>query len=268
MQLTIMTMAKLSDALPSLDFLERSLSNDDDPAMSCAVSDASTSGCSSGDSLSDEELQQSSHPLTSSSSSSRSDNGSHRALNASGKTFRRLHERSDSGQIRSKLLMKLGIELGTLNGANASTEASRVVQRGQEDAFYVALKRDHGQLDRSIENSKRPIETLSTMPGNDRIVEKSIKRERRAICFDASVKVHPIPARSDYSNRMKAVMWVSSNEIQQNAARNSLEFAAEEWDVSKVVNDEDMILYGGELVHPVHFTQHHEIVASTGASGK
>lgn len=263
-----MTMEELSNALSSIDFLERSLSNDDDPTMCCAVSDSSTSGSSSGDLLSDEELQQSSHPLTS--SSSRSGIGGHRALNASGRTFRGLHERSDSGQIRSKLLMKLGIELGggTLNGATTSTEASRVVQRGQEDAFYVALKRDHGQLDRSLEHSKRPIETLSTMPGNDRIVEKSMKRERRAICFDASVKVHPIPARSDYSNRMRAVMWVSSNEIQQNAARNSLEFAAEEWDVSKVVNDEDMILYGGELVHPIHFAQHHDIVASIGASGK
>jgi hypothetical protein len=257
-------MEELSDTLQTSEIFERSLSNDDDPNM-CAVSDASTT--SSGDSLSDDELQQASHPLTSSSTSS---NGQHRALNASGKTFRRLHERSDSGQIRSKLLMKLGIELGggIMNGTSTSTEASRVVQKGQEDAYNIALKRDHGQIDRKIQHSKKPIESLSTMPGDDRIIEKSMKRERRAICFDASVKVHPIPARSDYSNRMRSVMWVSSTEIQQNAARNSLEFAAEEWDVSKVVNDEDMILYGGELIHPIHFIQHNEMVSSNGASGK
>lgn len=255
-------MEELSDALQSSNFLERSLSNDDDPTM-CTVSDSSTSGCSSGDSLSDDELQQSGHPLTSSSLSS---SETHR-VNASGKTFRRLYERSDSGQIRSKLLMKLGIELGsgTLSGANSSSEASRVVQRGQEDAYNIALKRDHGKLDRNIEHNKSPIESLATVPGNDRITEKSMKRDLRAVCFDASVKVHPIPARSAYSNRMRSVMWVSSTEIQQNAARNSLEFAAEEWDVSKVVNDEDMILYGGERIHPIHFVRHNEIMSSPDA---
>ena len=248
-----MEMKELTDTLQSSNFIERTLSHDDDPTM-CTVSDSSTSVCSSGDSLSDDELQQLSHPLTAPSTNS---SGEHRAVNALGKTFRRLHERSDSGQIRSKLLMKLGIELGsgTLNGASASTEASRIVQKGQEDAYSIALKRDHGQLDRSILHAKKPFESLSAVPGNDKVTEKPIKRERHAVCFDASVKVHPIPARSDYSKRMRAVMWVSSTEIQQNAARNSLEFAAEEWDVSKVVNDEDMILYGGERIHPIHFVQ-------------
>lgn len=257
-------MEGLSESLQSSSFIERALSHDDDPTM-CAVSDSSTSGCSSGDSLSDDELQQSSHPLT---SSSTSNNGRHHALNASGKTFRRLHERSDSGQIRSKLLMKLGIELGSgiSNNASASTEASRVVQKGQEDAYNIALKRDHGQLDRNILHTKKPIESLSTMPGNDRVTEKMMKRDIRSVCFDASVKVHPIPARSDYSNRMRSVMWVSSTEIQQNAARNSLEFAAEEWDVSKVVNDEDMIFYGGELIHPIHFVQQGEAMTSADVS--
>lgn len=235
-------MDELSENLQSSNNnLTRSLSDDDDPTM-CTISDSSTS---SADSLSDDEAQQASHPLFITSS----------GLNVSGKTFRRLHVRSDSGQLRSKLLMKLGIELGgnTVNGAIASTEASRIVQKGQENAFCISLKRDHGQLDRNIQSTKKPLEALATLPGSDKILEKALKREHRSVYFDASVKVHPIPARSDYSNRMKSVMWVSSIEIQQNAARNSLEFAAEEWDVSKVVNDEDMIIYGGERIHPVHF---------------
>jgi hypothetical protein len=168
-------------------------------------------------------------------------------------TFRRLHERSDSGQIRSKLLLKLGIEKGYTGSSGLSNEPSRVVQQGQEGAFSIALKGDYGRPDQSLERSKHPIESLATSPGNENVLQKDTKRGN--ICFDASVKVHPIPARSDYSKRMRSVMWVSPMEIQQNAARNSLEFAAEDWDVSKVVDDEDMIVYGGERIHPVHFIQ-------------
>ena len=171
---------------------------------------------------------------------------------AVGGKFRRLHERSDSGQIRSKLLLKLGIEKAGMTSGIA-TEASRVVQQGHEDAFNEALKGDYGRPDQSLERSKHAIDTLATSPGSDGIIQKHTKRGN--VCFDASVKVHPIPARSDYSKRMRSVMWVSPTEIQQNAARNSLEFAAEDWDVSKVVDDEDMIIYGGERVHPVHFIQ-------------
>jgi hypothetical protein len=225
----------------------------------CAASDSSSSTCS-GESLSDDDDEeqplptQTHHPLTSSSRS-----GKPLLLNASGKTFLKLHERSDSGLIRSRLFLKLGIELGNMTVGNASngtplpmTAASRTVQKGNDDAFYVALKRDHSQIDRNITRTKKPIVSLSTLPGQDVILEKSMKRER-AVCFDVNVKVYPIPARSDYSNRMRAVMWVSGTEIQQNAARNTLEFAAEEWDVAKVVNDEDMIVYGGERIHPIHF---------------
>lgn len=170
-----------------------------------------------------------------------------------GGTFRRLHERSDSGQIRSKLLLKLGIEKGYTGSTGLSNEPSRVVQQGQEDAFSIALKGDYGRPDQSLERSKHPIASLATSPGIDNVLQKDTKRGN--VCFDASVKVHPIPARSDYSKRMRSVMWVSPMEIQQNAARNSLEFAAEDWDVSKVVDDEDMIVYGGERIHPVHFIQ-------------
>lgn len=169
--------------------------------------------------------------------------------------MRKLHERSDSSQaIRSRLLTRLGIEKETVVSAvSARTEVSRVVQKGQEEAYNVALKADHGRPDRCLEE-KNTIEALATSPGAvDCVLEK--QANRGSVCFDASVKVHPIPARSDYSQRMRSVLWVPQIEIQQNVARNTLEFAAEEWDISKVVDDEDMIMYGGELVHPIHFVQ-------------
>jgi hypothetical protein len=78
-------------------------------------------------------------------------------------TFRRLHERSDSGQIRSKLLLKLGIEKGYTGSSGLSSEPSRVVQQGQESAFNVALKGDYGRPDQSLERSKHPIESLAVL---------------------------------------------------------------------------------------------------------
>jgi hypothetical protein len=224
----------------SRDFSERSFESEDDPTM-CAASDSS----SAGGSVSDEEQAE---PMSATQPQTRPV-----SVGFAG-SFRKLHERSDSGQIRSKLLLKLGIEkgyAGITGGMN--TEASRVVQQGQEDAFSVTLKGDYGRPDQLLELSKESIDSLATSPGDHGILEKHTKRGN--VCFDASVKVHPIPARSDYSKRMRSVMWVSSTEIQQNAARNSLEFAAEDWDVSKVVDDKDMVMYGGERIHPIHFVQ-------------
>ena len=166
--------------------------------------------------------------------------------------FRKLHERSDADQIRARLLNKLGIEKEYPASMGVVTEASRVVQQGQEDAFNVALKADYGLPDRRLQSSES-LASLATSPGVDCVLEK--RSNRGVVCFDASVKVHPIPARSDYSQRMRSILWTPNMEIQQNAARNSLEFASEEWDVSKVVDDKDMVIYAGERVHPIHFVQ-------------
>jgi hypothetical protein len=166
--------------------------------------------------------------------------------------FRRVahHERSDSYQIRSRLLNRLGIEKEYVGYTAQRMEASRVVQQGEVGAFNIPLKADHGMPDRRLESSSS-LSSLATSPGLHHILEKRVKRG--TVCFDASVRVHPIPARSDYSKRMRSVMWISNTEIQQNAARNSLEFAAEQWDVAKVVEDDGMVLYAGERVHPIHF---------------
>jgi hypothetical protein len=174
-----------------------------------------------------------------------------RAPTASG--LQRLHNRSNSGQIRSRLLNRLGIEKESVAlMTTCRTEVSRVIQQGQEDAFNVALKADNGQPDHCLESSTS-IESLATSPGVDCVLEK--RATPGAVCFDASVRVHPIPARSDYSRRMRSALWIPQMEIQQNAARNTLEFAAEEWDVEKVLDDEHMVMYGGERVHPIHFIQ-------------
>jgi len=49
----------------------------------------------------------------------------------------------------------------------------------------------------------------------------------------------------------------NAEEIYHNAARNSVEFAAEGWDWQSVIEDEKMYIcsVSGELIHPIHASQ-------------
>lgn len=136
----------------------------------------------------------------------------------------------DSGKsdvIRRRLLHRLGIEQPI---QPLSSQSSRVIQEGHTGAFTVALKDND---DNDHRHSPR----------------------KGSVCFATAVKVHPIPSRLDYSDRMRSVLWTPQVEIVQNAARNTLEFAAEGWDCSKVVEDDEMVLYQGEKIHPIHFVE-------------
>jgi len=181
--------------------------------------------------------------------------------------------KTHSNRIRSRLLNSLGIEKERAAymaaAARANVEPSEAVQRGQDDAFHVVLKADYGKPDRRLESLRNSTDkvVVSTGPGDDEgdggnskmLVEGGNPVTDREVTFDVAVKVHPIPARSDYSQRMHAQLWTPQEELQQNAARNQFEFAAEAWDYRKVVDDEEMVLYGGEKVHPIHFMEEEEL---------
>jgi hypothetical protein len=77
----------------------------------------------------------------------------------------------------------------------------------------------------------------------------------RRVSFDDSVTVCPIPKRDAYSDRIKQQIWSCRQELYQNAARNSIEFAAENWDWRQAVGDEDMILTATGKIHPIHYAR-------------
>mmetsp|Transcript_6639 Transcript_6639/g.14699 ORF Transcript_6639/g.14699 Transcript_6639/m.14699 type:complete len:110 (+) Transcript_6639:417-746(+) len=85
--------------------------------------------------------------------------------------------------------------------------------------------------------------------------KKKSTRRKKKISFEESVHVVPIPMRSEYSDRIRNRLWNNAVEIHENAARNALEFAAENWDWRTVYHEEEMYIccITGELIHPAHY---------------
>lgn len=55
----------------------------------------------------------------------------------------------------------------------------------------------------------------------------SSSRSNKTLAFNETVEVLPIPMRNEYSNRVRSRIWSNAMEIQENAARNTIEFASE-----------------------------------------
>jgi hypothetical protein len=111
----------------------------------------------------------------------------------------------------------------------------------------------------------RPQETVPTRlsrKSKSKSNNRSNKKSRRgSIVFNETVRVVPIPLRTEYSARVRHRIWSNSDEIQENAVRNTIEFASEGWDWRAVLLDDAMHLCRttGELIHPIHYEPHHPV---------
>jgi len=155
---------------------------------------------------------------------------------------------SSSQKVRNKFLNMIGIQSpsnlressGLLDTTRKSIAMRNTHPRQNVVNFVVDLKYNH--IDDICHNRKV-------------VLPNHIPRGERRITFDNNVAVVPIPKRDEYSGRVATRIWSSAIEINENAARNSVEFAAEGWNWRTVTEDDNMYICSvtGELIHPVHF---------------
>jgi hypothetical protein len=153
---------------------------------------------------------------------------------------------ASASHVRSRFLNHLGISRPT--GVRTKQHPKLTSSGSHSGSFCVNLKADYGKQDSTLGKSSSSLTTVAS----------SNTSMKRRVAFDVEVTVHPIPRFSRYSDRIRATLWTPTAEVQSNAARNCYEFSAEGWNWRTVAVDEEMVLYRGELIHPIHFVQEQE----------
>lgn len=83
---------------------------------------------------------------------------------------------------------------------------------------------------------------------------------RRSVSFDEQVTVRPIPRHDEYPCDIRTKIWADPHEIYENATRNSIEFAADNFDWQHAAEEDEFVpTLAGELVHPIHYARQFNI---------
>ena len=163
-----------------------------------------------------------------------------------------------AARVRSRFLNRLGISpppksLLCCQNSTVKNSCSRS-RDAQDESFQISLNDDDDETKAPFPFGLfRHSSSLSTVASTDS------SSQEKSVSFAPSVTVHPIPKHTAYSSRIRETIWTNPTEMQESAARNCIEFAAENWDWRQVAEDQDMVYYHGEFVHPVHFAHEYNI---------
>lgn len=171
----------------------------------------------------------------------------------------RLGAPSSGHVIRNRFLNRLGIRSHNQRGASNGSPTSRkppvsAIAIERADSFCESLKADKDETDHKLDDD-RTCTTMTSSSLESYQSQLSPRSDFKSVSFREHVLVHPIPPRNAYSDRMRKQLWTPPHIQQMNTARNIYEFASEEWDWKKVVDDELFISWYGQKIHPIHLQE-------------
>jgi hypothetical protein len=144
-------------------------------------------------------------------------------------TVTSLQREDTPDEVRTKFYDILGIDE---RGAETLGRPVKVLTSLDSDSCKLAHPIVEGivTLEESLKYDKKedrlysPKRSLTFVKKPD---DGSDKKRRKQISFVETVSVIPIPARNEYSSRVRQRLWSNATEIQQNARRNAVEFISE-----------------------------------------
>lgn len=165
---------------------------------------------------------------------------------------------------RARLLNRLGIDRNQQKQPMTAAQNRRLrILRGMGVGYTLHPSPPDGSAVRppldGVQGFREPLKCRHEVSSDATAAASSAGTDtgtdtKQTLRFQDEVEVVPIPTRFEYSDRIKSRIWSSRHELQENAERNALEFAAEGWNWRTVTEDDGMFIcsVSGELVHPIH----------------
>lgn len=174
--------------------------------------------------------------------------------------LRSLPRPAEAKEIRGRYFLRLGFDKhipdpNPSTTTKALSSRQHVNKKVHHDCSHETLKYDHGKVDTELEDLKSldPTCSLSLSTRSSGALSFGRSSHERGVSFQASVVVHTIPSHKQYSDRIRNTLWTPEKVMREDIARNCVEFVAEGWDWRTCVDDNEMVHYNGEMIHPVHF---------------
>ena len=125
--------------------------------------------------------------------------------------------------VKRKFFDTIGIDSSPIPSKVASSDCTSVSDWIHTRPQSVATFQEKLKYDPHADRFLAPTNQTTHHAPNRRGSNKKSK----SLSFQEIVEVVPIPMRTEYSNRVRSRLWSSAMELQENATRNSIEFASE-----------------------------------------